>query len=95
MAMPYFQMHHKRIVLLDTALQFTTANPKPVIDVLVLSKNPKLYIGTLQKSFAIRQIVVDGSVPAWKAQLWKRDADSLHIPYYDVSEKGAFVMQVE
>ena len=40
----------------------------------------------------IKQIVFDGSNPIWKLAYWKKDCDSLHIPYYDVTEKGAFVM---
>jgi competence protein ComEC len=46
------------------------------------------------QSFSIKQIVIDGSVPPWKAKLWKKDCDSLHIPCFDVSEKGAFVMKL-
>ena len=39
-------------------------------------------------------MVFDGSVPAAKLKYWKKDCDSLHIPYHDVSEKGAFVMNL-
>ena len=44
--------------------------------------------------FNIKQVVFDGSVPFWKLPYWKKDCDSLHIPYHDVSEKGAFVMNL-
>jgi len=40
----------------------------------------------------IRQVVFDGSVPIWKINYWKKECDSLHIPYHDVNKKGAFVM---
>ncbi len=46
------------------------------------------------QAFSIKQIVMDGSVPQWKAKLWKKDCDSLQIPHYDVSELGAFVMKL-
>ncbi|MCW3119864.1 MAG: ComEC family competence protein, partial [Chitinophagaceae bacterium] len=39
-------------------------------------------------------VVFDGSVPSRKAAYWKKDCDSLHIPWYDVNEKGAFVMSL-
>jgi len=90
-----FQIHNKHIALIDTTLYFSDTIPKQSIDVLILSKNPKLYITALRNRFSIGQIVIDGSVPAWKAKLWKLDCDSLHIPCYDVSEKGAFVMNLE
>jgi competence protein ComEC len=88
------QFCKKRVVLIDNTEYFLPLEPKQTIDVLILSKNPRLYISGLLKSFFIRQIVIDGSVPAWKARLWKHDCDSLKIPCYDVSEKGAFVMNL-
>lgn len=90
-----FQINNKHIALIDTTVYFSDTIPKQNIDVLILSKNPKLYIMALHNRFSIGQIVIDGSVPAWKARLWQRDCDSLHIPCYDVSEKGAFVMNLE
>jgi competence protein ComEC len=86
--------NNKNILLLDESIGFTTADNKPVIDLLVISKNPKLYIAKLAAGFTIKQIVFDGSVPGWKLNYWKKDCDSLHIPYYDVNDKGAFVMNL-
>jgi competence protein ComEC len=83
-----------RITILDSSISFLRREQKENIDVLVLSKNPKLYVSDLVRSFSIRQIVIDGSVPLWKAKLWKRDCDSLGIDCFDVSEKGAFVMNL-
>jgi competence protein ComEC len=89
-----FEFCNKRIALMDTVRYFIASEPKQPIDVLILSKNPKLYISNLIKTFSISQIVIDGSVPRWKAKLWKKDCDSLHIPCFNVSEKGAFVMNL-
>ena len=88
----YFTLGGKHVLLLDEALPFASAQPKRTMDLLVLSKNPKLYIPKLLSCFALKQVVIDGSVPPWKAALWKKDCDSLKIPCYDVSEKGAFVL---
>ena len=52
-------------------------------------------MNTLAKSVKIKQVVFDGSVPAWKTQYWKKDCDSLKIPWHDVSTGGAFVMKVD
>jgi competence protein ComEC len=48
----------------------------------------------MAETFSIKQVVFDGSCPAWKIKYWKMDCDSLHIPFHDVSEKGAFVMNL-
>ena len=87
-----FVLNGKQVVVIDESISPITANPRKIVDLLVLAKNPKLYISKLLNAFAVKQIVIDGSVPAWKAALWKKDCDSLHIPCCNVSEDGAFVM---
>jgi competence protein ComEC len=87
-----FSFYNKKLFIVDEPIMPATTMPE--LDIIILSKNPKLYISQLKSSFSFQQIVLDGSVPAWKAKLWKRDCDSLKIPYYDVTEKGAFVMNL-
>lgn len=90
----YYRFGGKNILCIDTNISFklpVTGN-RPVIDLLILSHNPKLYISRLAAALDIRQVVIDGSVPAWKAGYWKKDCDSLQIPWYSTGEKGAFVM---
>lgn len=89
-----FEFCNKKIVIIDSSENFLPLETKQRIDVLILSKNPKLYISNLIKTFSIHQIVIDGSVPQWKAKLWKHDCDSLNIHCFDVSGKGAFVMNL-
>lgn len=91
----YISCRSKKIMMLDEKTNFKSLpGEKPEIDLLVLSGNPKLYISTLAKNISLHQVVIDGSVPAWKSKYWKKDCDSLHIPWHDVSEKGAFVMNL-
>ena len=92
----YYRFGGKNILCLDSGIYFEKQadSNRPVIDLLVLSGNPKLYLNRLAEALDIRQLVIDGSVPAWKAGLWKKDADSLQIPFYYTGEKGAFVMSL-
>ncbi|MES2881141.1 MAG: ComEC/Rec2 family competence protein [Bacteroidota bacterium] len=89
-----FLVGGKEILLIKATTKFVPSNNRHSIDLLVLSKNPKLYITKLHQQFLLKQVVADGSVPAWKAKLWKKDCDSLHIPFYNVAEQGAFVMKL-
>ncbi len=82
----------QQLLLLDSAINIITAPNPPTIDLLIISHNPKISFSRLCRSFLIRQVVIDASVPAWKARRWKKDCDSLHIPCHDVVEKGAFVV---
>ena len=81
-------------MLINNPVSFSKTEKKQSIDLLVISKNPKINMLRLANSFNIKQVVFDGSVPAWKINSWKKDCDSLGIPAYDVNEKGAFVMSV-
>lgn len=89
-----FVWEGKQLVWIDESVKFLNTSSKHSVDVMILSKNPKLYISALLDAFAVKQIVIDGSVPPWKARLWKRDCDSLKIPCYNVAEDGAFVLNL-
>ena len=90
----YLTCFNKNILLLDKTVSFLPQDIKPIIDLLVISKNPKIYMQELAGSLNIKQVVFDGSVPAWKTNYWKKDCDSLLIPWHDVTSKGAFVMNL-
>lgn len=87
--------HGKTILSISETIQFTSLHYKLPVDLLILSGNPKLYFNKLSETFSVKQVVFDGSCPAWKVNYWKKDCDSLRIPYHDVNEKGAFVMNIK
>lgn len=86
------------LVLGGKRMLFLSRNISPVVtdsvDVLVLSKNPELYVSRLHERMTIGCVVFESSVPAWRLSYWKKDCDSLGIPWHDVREKGAFVMNL-
>lgn len=90
----YFSWQSKRILLADTSVSYDSASEKQTVDLLIISKNPRLYMSKLVNSFTIKQVVFDGSTPQWKVNYWKKDCDSLGIPYHDVTTNGAFVMNL-
>jgi competence protein ComEC len=90
----YIQYCGTRILLANSALRFKKPENKQMIDLLILSGNPRIYMSFLAGSVEIRQVVFDGSVPAWKSNFWKKDCDSLKIPWHDVKLSGAYVMKL-
>src|SRR6478735_362461 len=84
----------KKIMTIRETKYFAPLDERISVDLLVISGNPKLYFNKLAETFSVKQVVFDGSCPAWKINYWKKDCDSLHIPCHDVSEKGAFVMNL-
>jgi len=88
------QFGKKRILMLDRNIVPDRDGPKVRIDLLVISKYSNLSLTSMLQKFIIARIVFDSSVSIWKTNRWTHDCDSLRIPYYDVSEKGAFVMNL-
>ena len=88
----YFSFSGKKIMLLDQPRHFKPDTVRPRIDLLIVSNNSPVHFPALTQTFDIAQVVFDGSNTYRKLVYWKKDCDSLHIPWYDVSEKGAFVM---
>jgi len=82
----------KNILIINETTHFSSLENKLPVDLLIVSGNPKLYFNNISKTFSIEQVVFDGKCPAWKINYWKKDCDSLDIPYHDVAEKGAYVM---
>ncbi len=90
----YISFSQRHILLLDSTVSFMPSGERPELDLLILSGNPRLYLGPFSQAAHIKQVVIDGSVPGWKSRFWKKDCDSLHIPCHDVSTQGAFVMNL-
>src|SRR6187399_3369393 len=82
----------KKVLAINETKYFVRLEEKIPVDLLLISGNPKLYFNKLAETFSVKQVVFDGSCPSWKINYWKKDCESLHIPWHDVSEKGAFVM---
>ncbi len=89
---PLVNFGNKKILMIDRTVSFLPTTEKTKIDLVIISKNPKLYIKKLAEQFDIKQVVADGSAPAWKIKYWQADCESLNIPFFSTSEKGAFVM---
>jgi competence protein ComEC len=84
----------KRILLVNNPIRFRTAANRERIDLLILSKDARVYFRELVKALDIRQVVLDGTVTAGKTAYWKKDCDSLQIPFHAVSINGAFEMKL-
>lgn len=88
-----FSFDSKKVIILNTSAFIDTIF-NDSIELMIVSGKIKLPPSALN-ALRIRQIVLDSSVPSWKADIWKQQCDSLHIPCYDVSKEGAFVMDLK
>ncbi len=90
----FFQFGNKKILLLDESVSIEPPASKINVDIIVISKNPKLYIPSLAKVFNCQAIVFDASNSLWKIGKWKEDCDKLNLRHYSIPEQGAFVMDL-
>ncbi len=63
------------------------------VDILLISNLPKSPIALLAKQFKGSLYVFDSSIPLWKMESWKKEAEGLHLRHHFVSQQGAFVHQ--
>lgn len=90
----FLQLGAKRVLLIDRTILFDSCVTRTHVDALIISNNPRISLIDISKTFTIGSVVFDGSVPIWKIRYWEKDCRRLRIPFYDVSEKGAFVMNL-
>ena len=90
----FYQFNNKRILLINEPLVFEPIQQKIDVDIIIISKNPKLYIPQLAKVFSCNQYVFDASNSLWKIGKWQADCSALHLQSYSVFEKGAFVLDL-
>jgi competence protein ComEC len=84
----------KRLLVIEKDTRFNPAAHKINIDLVILSKNPRLYLKDLLSAIDCRQIVIDSSNPIWKVTQWQKDCKAAGIACHSVSINGAFVMNL-
>ena len=78
----------KNIALLDNL----PTNPLTLnIDFAILFKNPSFSINELHQLAHFKEIIFDASNSLKSVKKWKEECKSLNIPYYDITEKGAWI----
>lgn len=86
----FMQYHEKRVGVINHKLS-VGAGQKLRLDLLIISKNPRVTIRELMQHFTFRKIIIDSSNPIWKSKQWLEEAKQLKISCYSVPESGAFV----
>lgn len=85
----------KKILLLDTAIDFKPIQDRIKLHLLIISGNASMKIKSLIKTFEPALIVFDASNSLWKIAQWKRECIALALPCFSIPEQGAFVMKIE
>lgn len=90
----FYQFNNKKILIADKAIAFDPVPHKINLDLLIISKNPKLNITQLVKVFNCKQIIFDASNPPWKIEKWEKECQALNQQFYSVPQSGAFIYNI-
>ena len=89
-----FTIGHTRFMCIQQMMQLKpSTTPASNVDILLVSNLPKSPIALLAKHFRGAFYVFDSSIPLWKMEAWKKEAEDLHLRHHFVSQQGAFVHQ--
>jgi len=91
----FLQLGNKRVLIVDKKISFIPPSTKINVDIIVISKNPKVRIADLANTFNCNQYVVDASNSLWKIDNWKKECEKLHLPLYSIPDKGAFILNID
>lgn len=94
-ASPFFyQWGGKKIAVIERPLQMAPPARKIAVDMIVISRSPKLSMASLDSVFSCGQYVFDASNPLWKIGQWQKDCSALHLRSYSIPDQGAFVLDL-
>ena len=93
------QFGSRSVLFLDSSFRWTgesvhTASPEKriTVDILIISHCSRINFRELHSLFNCKQVVIDGTIPAWKGSRWAEDCDQLDIPCQSTALQGAFVL---
>jgi competence protein ComEC len=90
-----WQFYNKKIMVIDSTVQFEGTNAKFKIDVLLICNKPKINISDITTAVMPTIIVFDASNSLWKIAQWKKECEELHLQYFITGEQGAFVLDAK
>lgn len=87
---PFIIGPNKKLLLVHPRLAFPALYMVPKIDLIVVAGGQHMPFDEIAKRYPQTILVFDSSNPLWKIQLWKKEADRLHLRHHSVPEQGAF-----
>jgi hypothetical protein len=89
---PFVQFFNQKIVVLDDTRCATSGNPPPVpVDVLVLSKSPRVSVAECRARFPFGVVVFDASNTWGQTERWRKECEAAGWACHDVRSMGAWV----
>jgi len=90
--LPFVQFFDQKMVLIDDVRWITAGNPQAItVDVLVLSKSPKISVAECRERFPCAVVVSDASNSFRQTEHWRKECAAEGWAFHDVRRMGAWV----
>lgn len=90
--LPFVQFFNQRMVLLDDVKWATAGTPSPIaVDVLVLSKSPRITMAQCRARFPFKMVVFEATNALSQVNRWREECEKHGWPYHDVRTQGAWI----
>ncbi len=84
-----------RILFIDSRQKEVRCEKPMDLDYIVIAKNAAVNLKQLSRQYHFKALIFDSSNNWWEIQRLKSEAEALNIEYWDVNEKGAFVIDIK
>jgi len=91
---PFYQLGKQKILVVNTAIKFESLPKKIDIDIIIISKNPRLDIAQLARIFNCRKYVFDASNSVWRINEWQKECKALNLNFHTTPTDGAFIADI-
>ncbi len=89
----FLQVGETRLAILREPGRYDPSGRLP-LDVLLLSHADIADVKSVLEKFDCRQVVIDGSIPFWKARQWKAECEALGLPCHYTGDDGAWIAEL-
>ena len=90
--LPFVQFFNLKMVLIDDVGWVSTGNPSAIaVDVLVLSKSPKITVAQCRERFSCALVVFDASNSFRQVERWRKECETEGWACHDVRKLGAWI----
>lgn len=90
----FYQFSNKRILIVNKPITADEPLQKPALDLVIISKNPKIRIAELAGLFNCTRFVFDASNSSRQIDTWVAECKTLGLNFYVVATAGAFVYDI-
>ena len=89
----FFQFYDKKLAIIGEPISgFPSTKLK--VDYLLIQNNPKIDLQQLFEHFELDLLIFDASNAKWRVEKWKEVCTLMNVPFYDINEEGAWVLDL-